>query len=96
LDHTINAVTTEPPPEPLTTSTAMFYFDSASRNLRLTYTNSLRPPSTAKVTADFTTASDLTSLFADPILQTIPRPGFPVPSFPFLRGEWTSIIDRVA
>jgi hypothetical protein len=95
LDHTIHAETTEPTSEPLT-STALFYFDSPDANLRLTFANSLRQ-STARVSADFTTASALSLLFTDPIFQTIPRPGAPCcPSFPFRRGEWTSIIEGVA
>jgi hypothetical protein len=100
LDHTIDAKTTEPPPSPITASTALFRYETASgQQLQLTYNNSTRPRVDAWVKADFTQATNLTYLFASPSLLTIPRSGLP-PDQPilftnaFVVGSWTSTLQQ--
>jgi hypothetical protein len=90
LDHTIHAATEEPPLEPMTTQPGIrLYFDGPHGDLRLSYENTIRPPSTATISADFTAASLLTPLLALPRLQTISGV-----SFAFQRGGWTSTLER--
>jgi hypothetical protein len=92
LDHTVDAKTTEPPESPITASTASFCYEiDSGQQLLLTYNNSTRPRVDAVITADFTHATSLTDLFANPGLRSIPGVRF---SNAFQFGTWTSTLQE--
>jgi hypothetical protein len=106
LDHIIDAKTAEPAESPITTSTALFRYETdTGQQLQLTYNNSTRPKVDAWVFADFRQATYLTELFATlpglppDCLWTIPRCQLP-PDKPirfgnaFQVGSWTSTLQQ--
>jgi hypothetical protein len=99
-DHTIDAKTTEPPESPITTSTALFRYETdTGQQLQLIYNNSTRPRVDAWVFADFRQTTYLKDLFASECLLTIPRCDLPQDKpirfgNAFVVGSWTSTLQQ--
>jgi hypothetical protein len=90
LDHTIHAITAEPPPGTITSSTSTFYFDEQRGDVRLTFSNLFGTNSTAAIFADLSGASAITPLLALPTLQFINGA-----RFSFTRGGWTGTLEQL-